>query len=97
MTLSISSTTAGLNGNLYRAVFTNSAGSVASAAATLSLTGSNNQTFPKVTTQPPNPTIVTSGNNATITAAASGNSTTSNGNLTVVWSVSTDGGAASRP
>ncbi len=96
MTLSISSTT-GLNGNLYRAVFTNSAGSVASAAATLSLTGSNNQTFPNVTTQPPNPTIVTSGNNATITAAASGNSTTSNGNLTVVWSVSTDGGATFAP
>jgi len=92
MTLSISST-AGLNGNLYRAVFSNSAGTAASTAATLKLTGSGSQTYPSVTTQPANPTIVNAGNNATITAAASGK-TTGSGNLTVQWRVSTNGGVS---
>ena len=89
-TLSISNTS-NLNGNLYQAVFSNSAGIAASTAATLSLTNSSgSQTYPKLTTQPANPTIVNAGNNVTITAAASGKG--SSGNLTVQWNVSTDGG-----
>ncbi len=85
------SNTSNLNGNLYQAVFSNSAGIAASTAATLSLTNSSgSQTYPKPTTQPANPTIVNAGNNVTITAAASGKG--SSGNLTVQWNVSTDGG-----
>ncbi len=92
MTLSISSTT-GLDGNMYRAVFTNSAGTVASAAGTLSLTASGGQSGPKVTTEPPSATSVNTGNNATVTAAASGN-VTGNGSLTVQWLVQTTVGGS---
>jgi hypothetical protein len=92
LTLSISNTT-GLNGNLYRVVFSNSAGAVTSTAASLSLTGSGSQIYPTVTTQPASPTLVNSGNNATLTAAASGN-TTGSGNLTVQWVVSTNSGVS---
>ncbi len=92
LTLSISSTT-GLNGNLYRAVFSNSAGTATSTAATLSLTASGGQSYPKVTTQPATATSVNASGNTTITAAASGN-TTGSGNLTVQWYVSTNSGAS---
>ncbi len=92
LTLAISSTT-GLDGNLYRAVFSNSAGTAASTAAALSLTGSNGQSYPSVTSQPANPTTVNANNNATITAAASGK-TSGSGNLSVVWRMSTNGGAS---
>jgi hypothetical protein len=92
LTLSISSTTS-LNGNLYRAVFSNSAGAAMSAAAALNLTGSGSQTYPNVTTQPANPTMVNVGNNTTITAAAKGN-TNGSGNLSVQWRMSTNGGVS---
>jgi hypothetical protein len=97
MTLSISNTNipTNLNGYLYQAVFANSAGAAISTAAALSLTGSSGQTYPSVTTPPANPTIVNAGNNATITAAASGKASgTGGGNLSVQWRVSMDGGVS---
>jgi hypothetical protein len=75
-------TTAGQNGNQYRAVFTNAAGSVTSSAATL-----NVNSAPAITQQPTNQTVG-AGATATFTASASGNPAP-----TVQWQVSTDGGA----
>ncbi|MFM7869292.1 MAG: beta strand repeat-containing protein, partial [Planctomycetaceae bacterium] len=60
---------AGDNGNQYRAVFTNTAGSATSTAATLTV-----QYAPTVTTQPTSQTVL-SGATVTFTAAASGNPT----------------------
>jgi hypothetical protein len=74
-------TTAGQNGNLFEAVFTNSVSSVTSTAATLTVTSA-----PVITTNPTNVTV-TAGANATFTAAATGTPTP-----TVQWQVSTNGG-----
>jgi hypothetical protein len=72
------------NGYQYRAVFTNSAGTATTTAATLTV--NNSPTPPTITTQPANQTV-TAGQTATFTAAATGSPTP-----TVQWQVSTDGG-----
>jgi hypothetical protein len=82
-TLTLSGLVASQNATQYRAVFTNSAGSVDSAAATLTVTAA-----PQVTTQPANQSGVVGGS-ATFTAASSGVPTP-----TVQWQVSTNGGAS---
>lgn len=79
------STTTAMNGHQYRAVFTNSAGSVTSNAATLTV--NNPATAPTVTTHPANQTV-TAGQTAAFTAAASGSPTP-----TVQWELSTDNGS----
>jgi hypothetical protein len=81
-TLTLSATTGSQNGSIYRAVFTNSVGSVTTANATLSV-----RYAPIVTVNPTSQTV-TAGQPVTFTAAASGNSTP-----TVQWQVSTNGGA----
>jgi hypothetical protein len=68
------------NGNQYRAVFTNTLGSVTSSIATLTV-----NTAPMVTTQPVNQSA-NAGQTAAFTAAASGNPTP-----TVQWQVSANG------
>lgn len=70
------------DGNEYRAVWTNAAGSATSAPATLTV-----QTAPTVTGDPADATV-DAGGTASFTAAASGNPTP-----TVRWQVSTDSGA----
>ena len=75
------STTSVQNGNLYRAVFTNSAGSATSASATLTVA-----TAPVVTVNPANQ-VADSGGHISLTAAAVGSPTP-----TVQWQRSTDGG-----
>ncbi len=75
-------TTAGQNGNEYRAVFTNSVGSATTTAATLTV-----DTAPVVTTNPLSETV-NAGQTATFTAAASGNPAPA-----VQWQVSTNGGS----
>ena len=74
-------TAAAENGNQYKAVFTNSIGSVTTNAATLTV-----HTPPTVTTNPTSVTVIP-GQPATFTAAATGDPTP-----TVQWQVSTDGG-----
>jgi len=69
------------NGNQYRAVFSNVAGSATTAAATLTVT-----VAPQITTQPSDVTAVVGGA-ASFTATASGLPTP-----TVQWQLSTDGG-----
>ncbi len=69
------------NGNQYRAVFTNSAGTATTTAATLTV--NNAPTLPTITTQPANQTV-TAGQTATFTAAATGSPT-------VQWQMSTAG------
>ncbi len=66
-TLTVASTVASQNGNQYRAVFTNSVGTVTTTAATLTV-----DFAPTITTQPAS-TTVTAGQTASFTAAASGN------------------------
>ncbi len=85
-TLSIPATTAAQNNNQFHAVFTNAAGSIISAAATLIV-----NTTPTVTTNPLSQTV-TAGNPVTFTASASGQPTP-----TVQWERSTDGGATFAP
>lgn len=80
--LTLSGVTADMNGYQYRAVFTNSAGSATSNAATLTV-----KFAPIVTTQPTDQSV-TAGSTATFTAAANGNPTPS-----IQWQVSTDNGA----
>ncbi len=77
-------TTLSQNGNQYRVVFTNAAGTATTTAATLTV--NNSSTPPTITTQPGNQTV-TAGQTATFTAAATGSPTP-----TVQWQVSTDGG-----
>jgi hypothetical protein len=84
-TLVLNSVATGMNGYEYRAVFTNSQGNATTTAATLTVNAA--LSAPVVTTNPVNQTV-TSGNNATFTAAATGNPTP-----TVQWQLSTDGGA----
>ena len=74
-------TTAGENGNEYRALLANSLGSVTTSAATLTV-----DSPPTVTTSPANLAVV-QGQPASFTAAATGTPTP-----TVQWQVSTDGG-----
>jgi hypothetical protein len=73
-------TQASQNGNLYRAVFTNSMGSAASNSATLTA-----NTAPAVTSNPANRTV-TVGQSVSFTATASGTPTP-----TVQWQLSGDG------
>jgi hypothetical protein len=80
-TLTLTSTTPSQNGTIYRAVFTNSVGTAATANATLTV-----RYAPLVTLNPLSQTV-TAGQSVTFTAAASGNPTP-----TVQWQVSTDGG-----
>ncbi len=72
------------NGWKVRAVFTNSAGSVTSNPATLTVVA---RVAPSITTQPQDQTV-TSGQTATFSAVASGAPTP-----TVQWQLSVDGGA----
>jgi hypothetical protein len=81
LSYTITSVTASQNGYRYRAVFTNSAGSATTAAATLTVVSA-----PSVTTNPRSATV-NAGQTATFTAKASGNPVP-----TVQWQVSTDGG-----
>jgi hypothetical protein len=74
-------TQASMNGNRYRAVFTNTGGFANSAGALLTVQ------FPPNVTQDPGAATVTAGTQAIFTAAASGNPAP-----TVKWQVSTDGG-----
>jgi hypothetical protein len=78
--------TTGENGAQYEAVFTNSAGSATTTAATLTVT-----TAPVVTTNPTSTTVAV-GTTATFNAAASGSPTP-----TVQWEVSTNGGTTFTP
>ena len=82
--LTITGTTTGLNGNLYRAVFTNSAGSAATGAATLTVNAGS--TAPTIATQPTDRTV-TAGGNTSFSAAATGSPTPS-----VKWQVKVPGG-----
>src|SRR6266404_2957257 len=76
-------TTSSQNGYQYRAVFTNTAGTATTTAATLTV---NSPTPPTIATQPANQTV-SAGQTATFTAEATGSPTPS-----VQWQVSTDGG-----
>ena len=80
-TLTINGATAGLNGDRYEAVFTNTAGTLASSAATL--------TVDSVTTQPVSRTI-DAGQGTTFTAASSN----PGGTDTVQWEVNAGSGFA---
>jgi hypothetical protein len=84
-TLTVAGTTTTLSGREYRAVFTNTAGSATSTAATLTVNAKPEA--PKVTSNPA-PKTATVGESATFTAAASGVPA-----ATVRWQVSTNGGA----
>ena len=84
-TLTITGTTNAMSGNKYEAVFTNTAGSATTTAATLTVNAGNGA--PTITTNPTNLTV-TAGATATFTAAASGSPTP-----TVQWQVSASGGA----
>jgi len=83
-TLTVASSTTTLSGRRFRAVFTNSAGSAASAAAALTVNAKTEA--PKVTTNPAS-TSVPAGASATFTAAASGLPAPK-----VQWQVSTNDG-----
>jgi alpha-tubulin suppressor-like RCC1 family protein len=80
--LTITSAKVSEDGNQYRAVFSNSAGSVTSQAATLTVHA------PPVVTQDPTSTTVEAGENAVFETAASGFPTP-----TVQWELSTNGGS----
>ncbi|HLW94346.1 MAG TPA: G1 family glutamic endopeptidase [Solirubrobacteraceae bacterium] len=86
---SIAAVTVNESGDQFRAVFTNVAGSVASAAATLTVSALNQA--PQVTTQPINQGAVVN-QSVTFSAAASGQPTP-----TVQWEESTDGGGSWTP
>jgi hypothetical protein len=74
-------TSAGQNGDRYRAVFTNAAGTATTSAATLTVR------FAPIVTLNPSSQTVNPGVSVTFTAGASGNP-----NPTVQWQVSIDGG-----
>jgi hypothetical protein len=76
----------GETGTEYRAVFTNSAGSATTSAATLTVTTPPANTAPAITTQPASETVA-NGGGASFTAGASGSPAP-----TVQWQLSTDGG-----
>jgi hypothetical protein len=75
--------TVGQNGNLFRAMFTNTGGSATTTAATLTVT-----TGPVITTNPTDLTV-NAGATAVFTAAATGATSP-----TVQWQVSTNGGGS---
>jgi hypothetical protein len=75
------------NGYLFRAVFTNSAGSATTTTATLTV-NPGGPVAPAVTQNPSNLTV-TAGQQASFTAYANGEPTP-----TMIWQVSTDGGAS---
>ncbi len=75
------------NGYEYRAVFTNTAGSSTTSAATLTVTAGSGASSPEITTQPSGDITAVYGT-ASFTAAASGTPTP-----TVQWQVSSNGGA----
>jgi alpha-tubulin suppressor-like RCC1 family protein len=79
--LTIASASASEDGHRYRAVFTNTAGSATSQAATLTVKA------PPVVTQQPAGVTIEAGENAVFEAAASGFPTP-----TVQWEISTNGG-----
>jgi MBG domain/Immunoglobulin domain/Kelch motif/Galactose oxidase, central domain len=83
LSYTIRSVTSRQNGYRYRAVFTNSAGSATTTAATLTV-----QYAPSITRNPSS-TAVNAGQTATFTAAASGNPAPA-----VQWQVSTNGGVS---
>ena len=78
-------TVAAHNGYLFRAKFTNAAGTATTTVATLTV---NAAPAAPVVTQNPSNLTVTAGQQATFTAAATGTPTP-----TVIWQVSTNGGA----
>lgn len=80
-TLQLTNVQASQNGNKYRAVFTNAAGTDTSAPATLTVNSA-----PQITQNPTNQSVQ-AGNSVGFSAAANGNPTP-----TVQWQVSTDGG-----
>ena len=82
---SITSTTAAMNGNLYRVTATGQCGTTNSTAATLTV-----QTAPAITTQPMSQ-VVCAGTNVTFTVVATGSV------LTYQWELSTDGGTIYTP
>ncbi|HTU92465.1 MAG TPA: immunoglobulin domain-containing protein [Gemmataceae bacterium] len=84
-TLALTDVTAAMNGYVYEAVFTNSAGTATTNAAMLTVSATTSSE-PSITTQPSNSTV-TAGQTATFTALASGSPTP-----TVQWQVSTNGG-----
>src|SRR5207247_872573 len=81
------STTAGQNGNQYRAVFTDACGSTPTSAATLTV-----DTIPVVTTNPLTQTIC-AGSMVTFTAAATSNAS----DHTVQWQVDSGSGFTDIP
>ncbi len=81
--------TTGENGDRYRAVFTNPAGTATTTAATLTVTAPT--TAPAVTTDPSSATVA-AGTTASFEAAAAGSPTP-----TVVWEVSSNSGATFTP
>jgi hypothetical protein len=83
-TLTLTNTTASMNGNQYHAVFTNVSGNITTTAATLTV-----NVAPLITLQPSNQTV-TAGQTATFTATA-----TATPSPTVQWQVSTNGGTFS--
>jgi hypothetical protein len=84
--LTVSGTTAGQNGSIYRAVFTNSVGSIMTTNATLTV-----RYAPTVGSGPTSQTV-NAGQSVTFTAAATGNPAP-----TVQWQVSTNGGTTWTP
>jgi hypothetical protein len=81
-TLTLSGTTAGQNGNIYQAVFTNSVGSVTTTRATLTVR------YAPVVSSSPTSQTVNAGQSVTFTAAGTGNPGAS-----IQWQVSTNGGS----
>ena len=82
-TLTLNAVTVAMSGNQYRCVASNSAGTVNSATATLTVNPAD--TPPQFTTQPANVTV-TAGNNAAFTVTVTGNPTP-----TLQWQSSPDG------
>jgi hypothetical protein len=80
--------TSAQNDDEYRAVFSNSAGSATTNAATLTVTAPPSGEAPQLTTQPTSQTVAVDAW-TTFTAAASGDPTPS-----VQWEVSSDGGSS---
>jgi hypothetical protein len=85
-TLTVSGTTAGQSGSLYRAVFTNSIGSITTTGARLAV-----RYAPTVGSSPTSQTV-NAGQSVTFTAAATGNPAP-----TVQWQVSINGGTTWTP
>ncbi len=81
-TLTLNAATAVMNGDEYKATFTNSMGTATTSTATLTVQ------YAPVLISGPSSQTVTAGQTATFIAAADGNPTP-----TVQWQVSTDGGA----